>query len=413
MRRKVFKVFCLVFFAILLFIPSLAFAQQEGPIKIGFISTVSGPFAQLGKDMLDGANLYLEEHNATMAGRKIDLIVEDEAGAPAVALTKIRKLVEMNNVAILFGLTLANSGYAAQPYIDSKQMPTVLAVVAGDDITQRKRSKWIIRTGWNESQPSHPLGEYAYKVLGYRKIAVMGIDFAFGWETTDGFQRTFEESGGKIIQKMWCPTTTVDFSAYLPQIKKEADAVFATFGGKFASQLLKQYQEFGLKGRIPIIGSGPFTDETVLPSMGDEALGVITALHYSAALDTPINKEFVKKYRAKFGKLPSYYSENSYTGMRLVDQAISSLKGDVSSGEKIMQALQSVNLKETPRGPIKFDSYGNPVQNIYIRKVERVGGELQNTVIYTYPEVSQFWKYNPEEFLKQPLYSRDYPPLKP
>ena len=140
---------------------------------------------------------------------------------------------------------------------------------------------------------------------------------------------------------------------------------------------------------------------------GVEALGVITPLHYSAALDLPMNKEFVKKYRAKYGKVPSYYSETCYTAMPLVDQAVTSLKGDVSKRDRVLRALQSVNLNETPRGPLKFDPYGNPIQNIYIRKVERDEGELQNTVIYTYPEVSQFWKYKPEDYLKQPVYSRD------
>jgi branched-chain amino acid transport system substrate-binding protein len=136
-------------------------------------------------------------------------------------------------------------------------------------------------------------------------------------------------------------------------------------------------------------------------------VGVITALHYSAALDTPANKEFVKTYREKAGKLPSYYSEACYTGMRWIDQTLLALKGDVSNPDRILKAMRSVKITETPRGPISVDAYNNIVQNIYIRKVERVGGELQNTVIYTFPEVSQFWKYKPEEYLKRPLYSRD------
>jgi branched-chain amino acid transport system substrate-binding protein len=239
------------------------------------------------------------------------------------------------------------------------------------------------------------------------------MDYAFGWELLGGFQRTFEEAGGKIVQKIWCPLTTQDFSPYLPQIPKDADAVMALLAGKLSIVFLKQYQDYGMRGKIPLLGGGPLTDESVLPSMGDEALGVITALHYSPALDNPSNKEFVKRYRAKFGKVPSYYSEACYTGMRWLDQAVLSLKGDVSNPEKILKALQSVQLKDTPRGPIRIDAYGNPIQNIYIRKVERVGGELQNSVVYTYRDVSQFWKYKPEDFLKLPAYSRDYPPLKP
>jgi branched-chain amino acid transport system substrate-binding protein len=145
--------------------------------------------------------------------------------------------------------------------------------------------------------------------------------------------------------------------------------------------------------------------------MGDEALGIITAGIYSAALDTPINKDFVKKYKERFGKVPSSYSEHPYTFMRWINVVADALKGDLSNPEKTMDALRKAQF-ETPRGPFKLDDYGNPTQNIYVRKVERVGGELQNTVIYTYREVSQFWKYKPEEFLKQPVYSRDFPPVK-
>ena len=413
MLRKLCKT--LMIGSLLLFLagPAPARAQEKDPIKIGFITTTSGPFAQLGKDMIDGASLYLEENKNAMAGRKIDLIIEDEAGEPAVALTKARKLAEMNRVHLIVGPLMGSSGYALQPYVDSKRMPTVYAVPASDDITQRKRAQWIVRVGWNHSQPSHPFGEYAAKVLGYRKISFIGMDYSFGWEVLGGFQRTFEESGGKIVQKIWCPLTTQDFSPYIAQINRDSDAVFAAFAGKLSMVFLRQYQEYGLKEKIPVLGGGTLTDESILPSLGDEAIGVISALHYSAAIDTPVNKEFVKKYRAKYGRTPSYYSETCYTAMRWVHQAVDSLGGDVNNPEKVLRALRSIQLKETPRGPMRVDSYGEPVQNIYIRKVERVGGELQNTVIHTDPQVSQFWKYKPEEFLKLPPYSRDYPPMKP
>ena len=168
--------------------------------------------------------------------------------------------------------------------------------MAPDDLTQRQRAKWIIRTGWTSSQPNHPLGEYAYQDLKFRKVVIMGLDFAFGWECSGGFQKTFEESGGKVIQKIWGPLTVNDFSPYLAQISKDADAVYAVFAGRSALQFTKQYQEFGLKGKIPLIGGGTTTDEHVLPSMGDEAIGIITSLHYSEALDNPANKKFVKAF---------------------------------------------------------------------------------------------------------------------
>ena len=393
--------------------PSASWAQGKGPIKIGYITPLSGGMAANGKDMLAGAELYLEEIGYQVAGRKIEFIVEDDEANPATGLTKTRKLVEKDGVHIMSGGLMASTGYALAPYIDSKEIPMTYPVMAPEDLTQRQRPKWIVRTGWNASQPNHPMGEYAYQTLKLRKVAVMSLDYAFGWECVGGFQKTFEESGGKIVQKIWTPLTVNDFSPYLSQVSKEADGVYAMFTGRSTLQFTKQYQEFGLKGKVTLIGGGTTTDEHALPSMGDEAIGIMTALHYSEALDNPANKKFVKAYREKAKKAASYYSEGTYTGMRWIVEAIKAVNGDVENRAKLMEALRKVEIKDVPRGAFKLDDYGNPVQNVYVRKVERVGGELQNTVIYTYPNVSQFWKYKPEEFLKQPVYSRDFPPLKP
>lgn len=393
--------------------PSVSQAQVKGPVKIGFIAPLSGGMAANGKDMLTGMELYLDEIGYQVAGRKIEFIVEDDEANPAVGLTKTRKLVEKDGVHIMTGGLMASTAYALAPYIDSKEIPMTYPIMAADDITQRKIPKWIIRTGWASSQPHQPFGDYAYNMLKFRKISVIAYDFAFGWECVGGFQKVFEDSGGKILQKIWVPLTAQDFSPYLAQISKDADAVFAVFSGRLTMQFVKQYKEFGLKGKIPLIGGGTTTDEHALPSMGDEALDIITPLHYSEVLDNPANKKFVKAFREKAKKAASYYSEGTYTGARWIIEAIKAINGDVENREKLMAALRKVELKDVPRGPMKLDEYGNPIQNIYIRKVERVGGELRNTVIHTYPNVSQFWKYKPEEFLKQPVYSREFPPLKP
>jgi branched-chain amino acid transport system substrate-binding protein len=142
--------------------------------------------------------------------------------------------------------------------------------------------------------------------------------------------------------------------------------------------------------------------------MGDEAIGVISALHYSAALDNPANRRFAPAYRARYGKLPSYYAESMYTGAKWFVKAIEQLQGHVEDSEAVVNALRRVKLTDLPRGPLELDEYGNPIENVYIRRVERVNGELQNTVIETFRNVSQFWKYDPAEYLRQPLYSRRY-----
>lgn len=381
--------------------------QSDGPIKVGFLAPLSGPYAQNGRDILNGFRLYLDEVGHRAAGRPIEVIIEDDEAIPAVGLTKARKLVERDNVHLMTGALLSSTGYALAPYIDSMHIPMVYPVVSADDLTQRRRSKWIVRTGWSGSQPNHAFGEYAYHTLKLRKVATIALDYAFGWESVGGFQRTFEAEGGRIVQKIWCPVSVHDFAPYLAQISSDVDAVYALFLGRSALQFMRQYREYGLKRRVLLIGAGTTTDEHVLPSMGDEALGVITALHYSAALDTPANKKFVAAYRARYHKVPSYYSESMYTGARWFVAAIEAIGGRVEDSVALLDALRNVKLVDLPRGPVELDEYGNPIENVYIRKVERVNGELQNTVIETFPNVSQFWKYNTADYLKQPLYSRD------
>ena len=385
---------------------------QKGPIKIGVITAMTGGAAQIGKDMTNGITMWLDENNQTIAGRKVEVIVEDSQGQPNVALTKLQKLVESDRVHILVGEIFAHIGYAMAPKVEEYRIPMLYPVIAADDLTQRKPAKWIVRTGWASSQPSHPFGEYAAKTLGYKRIAVIGMDYAFGWEVVGGFQKTFEENGGQIIQKLWAPLNTTDFAPYLSQVRRDADAVFALMVSISASRFPKQYQDAGLKAKLPLIGGGTTFDEFVLPSLGDEAIGGISPLIYSAALDTPANKRFVAEYRKKYGKVPSYFSETSYTSTRWIADAAKAVGGDVENREKFLEALRKVEIPDAPRGPIKLDSYGNPIQNIYIRKVEKKDGELWNTVIHTYPAVSQFWKYKPDEFLKQPVYDRNYPPCK-
>jgi len=385
-------------------------AAAQGPIKIGFISPLTGAIAAAGKDMYSGCELYWQESGWQMAGRKVEVVLEDNEGNPAIALTKLRKLVENDRVHMVAGVILSNVAYALVPFIESQEIPTMYPINSADDLTQRKRPKWLIRTGFSAGGNMHPFGEYASKVLGYRKIVTVGLDYAFGWETVGGFHKSFEDNGGQIVQKLWVPLNVQDYSPYLTQIKKDADAVFVVALGRWTLLFAQQYAASGLRGRIPLIAGGTYTDEHVLPQLGDESLGVVSAHHYSASLDTPANRRFRAAFEKAYNRTPSFYSENCYTGARIINEAVRAIGGKVEDRAALMAALRKVAVTDAPRGPVEMDPYGNPTQNIYIRKVERVGGKLQNTVVYTYPHVSQFWKYNPEEFLKQPVYSRDFPP---
>jgi branched-chain amino acid transport system substrate-binding protein len=347
-----------------------------------------------------------------MAGRKVEVTLEDNEGLPATAITKARKLVENDRVHLLAGIILSNVAYALVPYVEAQGIPTIYPINSADDLTQRKRPRWLVRTGFSAGGNMHPFGEYAAKTLGYKKIAIVGLDYAFGWETVGGFHKSFEDNGGQIIQKLWVPLNVQDYGPYLGQIKKDADAVFVNGLGRWTVLFAKQYAESGLKGKIPLIANGTYTDEHVLPQLGDESIGVISAHHYSAALETPANQKFRAAYEKAYQRTPGFYGENCYTGARVVSEAVKAIGGKVEDRTALMAALRKVTITDAPRGPVEMDAYGNPTQNIYVRKVERIGGKLQNTVIHTYPNVSQFWKYNPDEFLKQPVYSRDFPPCK-
>lgn len=380
------------------------------PIKIGFITPLSGPYAQTGRDIVNGLQLYMEEIKYEGAGRPLEVLIEDYEAIPAVGLTKTRKLVEKDGVHLMAGALLSSTGYALKPYLEARGMPMLYPILSADDITQRQRSRWITRTGWAASQPNHAFGEYAYNTLGLRRVATIALDYAFGWECVGGFHRTFHESGGRIVQKNWFPVTGHDFAPYLAQISRDVDAVYALFLGRSTLQFMRQYAEFGLKDRLPLIGIGTTTDEHALPFMGDEAIGAITVLHYSAALDNPANRAFVRAFKARAKKIPGYYAEAAYTGAKWMVKAFENLNGHVEDPAAVAKALREVKMDGLPRGPMHLDAYGSPVQDVYVRKVERVNGALQNTVVHTFPQVSQFWKYNPADYLAQPLYTRSYTP---
>ena len=386
-------------------------AEREA-IKIGYIAPLSGILAQVGRDMTDGFQLFWDEVGSQVAGRKVEVIVEDSEGVPATNLTKARRLVEQAKVHSVAGTLTSAAAYALVPYIEQQRIPTVYPVTAPDDITQRKPVRWIVRTGFTSSQMTHPLGDYAYRIMGLRRVAIMALDYSYGWETAGGFQRVFEDSGGKVIQKIWIPLNAQDVAPYMASLKKDLDGVYVTSTGGPAQRFLRQWSEFGWKGRIALVGAGTTTDENVLKNMGDEALGPITSANYSATLDTPTNKRFSAAFESKFGRGSSLYSMEGYTGARFYYEAIKAINGDVEDRKKLIQALRRVEISDDPRGPMKMDDLGNPNQNFYIRKVERVGGKLQNTVIHTYPNVSQFWTYKKEDYLKQPLYDRNYPPCR-
>ena len=391
---------------------SASVAAEE--LRIGFLSPTTGIFSQIGKDMVDGFQMYLDEHKHDFGGAKVKFIVEDTVGKPDTAVTKARKLVLQDKVHMYIGGLLASTGYALAPVSTAEKVLYISSISAADDLTQRDLSKfpYFMRTSWSSSQTAHPFGRWACDE-GIKKVAAIGADYAFGYEVIGGFQRAFEACGGQVVQKLWVPLGAKDFGPYIPTIRRDADRIFSLMVGPAALQFPKQMRAAGY--RKPLIGGGVSYDEFILPAMGDEVLGHISSLHYSAALDTPKNAAFVKKYRAKYGKVPSYYSENNYSAAQMVHAVVEKNGGKYPGAQEFIKQLTSMKF-DTIRGPVSFDDYRNPVQNVYVKKVERKKmfgydkAELWNTVIKTYENVSQFGQFKPEEFLKTPVYSRDYPP---
>jgi branched-chain amino acid transport system substrate-binding protein len=400
----------------LAFAAGLAPAAAQEELRIGFIAPTTGPFAQVGADMLNGINLYLEKVNNDLGGAKVKLIVEDSQAKPDLAVTKARKLILEDHVQMFIGGVLASEGYALAPVSTELKTVYISSIAAADDLTQRQLSNYplFIRTGWTSSQPNHPYGQWACD-QGYKKIAAVAADYAFGYEQVGGFQKAFEDCGGKIVQKIWPPLGSKDFGPYIPNIKSDADAVFSLMVGPMALQFPKQIRDSGYTK--PILGGGTSYDEAALPFMGDEAIGDVSALQYSAALQTPENEAFVKAFRAKYGKVPSYFSESNYSTAMMIEDVMKETHGKWPGAEEFIAKMAALKVNAV-RGPVSFDEMRNPVQNIYIKKVEKTKlfgydkPELWNIVIKTYPNVSQFWTYGKDTFLKQPVYSRDFPPCK-
>lgn len=378
-------------------------------LKIGVLSPLTGTLAAAGTDLRDGINLYLKQNDNKLGGKPATVVIEDSASDPGTAVTKAKKLVEQDKVDFLVGPLSAAEGNAVAPYAITNKIFEFLPIPTGDNLTQKDKNDFLIRTSYASSQPMYALAEYAYNKLGYKKVAAIAADYALGYESVGGFQLAFEQLGGKVVKKIWTPVGTKDFGPYLAQIPTDVDALFALEVGADAVNFIPNYKNYGIK--LPLIGSGATTDESILGKLTDSSIGFVTALHYSAVLKTPENEKFVAGFKADYNRGASYYAEGGYAVMQVLDQALKGAGDQFKDSAKFIQATKNIKLT-APRGPMTLDNYNNPVQNVYIRKVEKVDGNLQNTVIETIPNVSQFWTFGADAVLARPGYSKDYPPIK-
>src|SRR6516225_6967672 len=388
-------------------LPLPAIAQAK-PIKIGLLTVKTGPLAQGGIQMEQGTRLFLKNSGDKLAGRATELIVADTGGNPAGAKTKAQELIERDNVDMIFGPLAAFELLAISDYVASKKVP-ILSLAAAEDMTQRKPNPYFVRASATAAQAMQPLGEYVAKELKYKTAMTIVEDFAFGYEQMGGFQRVFEDAGGRVKAKLWPPIVTPDYTPYLAQLS-DVDVIVQGFAGSNPLKFMKQYKDAGLT--LPVIGGETAGDDALLKSFGDEAIGMISASPYTADLDIPSNQKFVAGMVRDYENLPGLYAAGLYINGMVADAALQKTSGNTDDKDELIKALRAVSLEDTPRGPFDFDHFGNVVGTIYIRRCERKNGKLVNTTIKTYPNVSQFWTYDEKWFLAQPVYSRDYPPLK-
>ena len=390
-------------------VPLGSASAQSAPFKIGLLTVKTGPLAQGGYQMEQGITVFLKERNYTLAGRKVELISADSGGNPAGAKTKAQELVEREHVDVIVGPLAAFELLAITDYIAQAKVP-IFPDAAAEDVTQRRPNPYLLRTTTTSGQIPHVLAHYAATELKLKRMATISEDFAFGHEQCGAFQRVFEDNGGKIVRKLWPPLVTPDYTPFIAQIGN-VDGVFMGFAGSNPVKFLRGYSDLGLK-RIPLLAGWTAMDDALLKSLGDEAIGVYSGSNYSASIDSEPNKRFVAAMLKEADNLPGGYSSGMYFAGVCIEAALQKTAGKIDDKQAFMDALRAVKLTNTPRGDFHFDHLGNVVSDIHIRRCERKDGKLVNTVIKTYPQVSQFWTYDEKAFLAQPVYSRDNPPAK-
>ena len=383
-------------------------ADGDGTVKVGFISPVTGFVAALGTDMRRGWELYWELHGNEAGGVTVETVFDDDAGDPELALTKARRLVEEEGVELVAGPILANTAYAVADYVSEQGLPT-LQMTGADDLTQRLHDPLVMRVGYTSSQSNFPAGQWAYDE-GHRNAVTLCPDYAFGWESCGGFVSGFTNAGGTIVEQIWHPLGTQDFSPYMPQIQALApDIVFiGSAGGPDAILLYQAYTGFGLDDQFPIVGNCCFADQVFLRETGDEAVGIPSFTYWVEGRDSPVVQEFVTAYEERHGEIPSLYAAGSYLMADVLARTLAET-GGVIDGEAFIETARQLELEDSVYGAVTWDDTNNIVGPVYRTHVDqREDGTLWNVVDDVVPAVSQFWTYGKEAFLGDPVFSRDH-----
>ncbi len=383
-------------------VPSRSAALDKGPIRIGMLTPVTGPFAATGAEVDSGFRYFLATHGGRLGGFRAVLEGADEGNSLGTALADTRDLVEQSGVDAIVGAVSTRVAYGMRAYLAARREPMIIAVAGADGLTQGGASNNVFRVGDTNSQDSMPLGDYACR-HGVRTVAMIGVDYAFGWEKTGGFARAFTDAGCRIVQEIYVPAETDDWTPYVRRLGHGASAVYAAVNMPNAVRFLTAYRRAGPK--LPLMAWGGLTDESLLAAEGATARGVVSGLHYAATLPSPANRRFVSGYESLTGHKVSHVVENGYVAAAMLSQALERIPAGKATPAALTAALRGLRL-DAPRGPVCLDALQQVRDNVYIRRVDISGGKPRNELIVTYPSVSQFWRYPPARYLTWPSYEK-------
>ena len=417
MKRKnwIFAITAIFFF--MAAITGSGLAMDE--IRIGTIGPITGWATIFGQGCLNGIKLALDEYNNEFNGIPIKVFSEDTKADVEVMRTKLDSLKNRDKVHLIIGPSLGHEGMAAVDWgARNPEVPMLIGYSAPEDITMRKATNSVIRPGWTGAQVIFNFGQYCAKDLGYKKVIIVGQDYSYPWDQAAGFIRGFLENGGEKVERIWHPVEAVDFSsimAKLMSISKDYDAVLNNSGGAQVVGFFKQWKQFGLDKVYPqILGQANVPIVSMLSELGDSALGVYSSLHYYDGNPSEANKKFRESFKKRYGHYPDVIAVQGYDAVHVAFKAMKAINGKVDDPQKFIAALRQVKMgaDESPRGPFYFDKYANPVQNIYIKKVVKMDGQLMNEAVKTYENVSQFGPYADmaDKYMAAPATTRDYPP---
>lgn len=375
--------------AVLAFVAASA-VQAQTPIKIGVLVPLSGPQAEYGAQINGGIKVFLREAGDVVAGRKIELVIRDSGSPPSpdVAKRLATELITREKVELLVGFGFTPDALSVAPIVTEAKIPMVVMNAATSVITTR--SPYIVRASMTLPQNTAPMAQWALK-NGIKKVFLLVSDYGPGIDAEGQFKKTFTAGGGEIVGDVRVPLHNPEFAPFTQRIKDtKPDAVFLFLpSGEQPTAFFKSFVERGLaQAGIKLIGTGDATDDTVLNSMGDSAIGLITTHHYSAAHDSAKNKAYVKSYAEINGKAmrPNFMSVGGYDGMAVVFEMIKKGGGKID-GLKSVDAVKGLKL-DSPRGPIMIDpDTRDVVQNVYVRRVQKVGAELYNVEFETFENV--------------------------